>query len=127
MTEVVSWGVDANGDPVKTIRAGDVSDLPPAPEPQPLSPRRFEWMLASSGLDLVWDEVETLLKGSSDPAKKQAYASLRASRRASVFIFSETMAFISRLSGFITAAAPTADVSEPTIRALWAEAEQFTD
>jgi hypothetical protein len=92
----------------------------PAPE---LSPRQFEWLLAISELDTVWDAVQHQAKASGNLA---LYANLKAQRSASAFILATTLSFkneplVQQIAG---QAAPDADLSDDRIRDLWNQASQ---
>jgi|GEM_PF-2986620 len=125
MARIVKWTTDAEGVLVKRVLDAAPADLPPPPRPANLSPRRFEWLLAKTGLDEVWDGVERHLQSSADPADRDRYASLRAARRARYFTLDDTLAMVAQFRPLVTQLFPGVDVSDAAIRAAWAQAEQY--
>lgn len=83
-----------------------------------LTKPQFEWLLAYTGLDDVWDALEVSLKVIDRPT----YATLKLQRNQTNFRLPVTLKFISDLSDQIALVAPDTDLSEPTIRAAWAQA-----
>lgn len=87
-------------------------------EPVPdLTPAQFAFLLALTGLDDVWANLETTLKASD----RAQYAMLYAQKFQKRFVFDVTMAMVSRFAAFVP---PETDLSEPTIRAAWMQAHQ---
>jgi len=84
-----------------------------------LTPVQFKWLLAFTGLEQVWDAMLEATKG--DPG---TYAMLKAQLEQPTFRLGKTLDIIAQLSTQIANVAPGVDVSEPTIRAAWAQAEQ---
>lgn len=85
---------------------------------QDLTKPQFEWLLACTGLDDVWDALEVSLKAIDRPT----YATLKLQRNQTNFRLPVTLKFILDLSDQIALVAPDTDLSEPTIRAAWAQA-----
>jgi hypothetical protein len=102
--------------------AGEVTipDAPPPPDPGPpeLTPRQFEWLLAHTGLEDVWDAVQAWAKADGNRA---LYAGLKAQRAASVFVLATTLAFKNEpaVLAITAAVAPDADLSDDAVRAAW--------
>ena len=102
--------------------AGEVTiaDPPPPPDPGPpeLTPRPFEWLLAHTGLEDVWDAVEARAKADGDRA---LYANLKAQRAASSFVLATTLAFKNEpaVLAITAAVAPDADLSDAAVGAAW--------
>jgi hypothetical protein len=85
-----------------------------------LTPRRFEYLLAYTGLDDVWSALEAELKTTN----LALFAQIKAQRSASAFSQDKTLAFIDMFSVVTQQIAPEADLSEETIKAAWVLAEQ---
>lgn len=68
--------------------------------------------------DDVWDALEISLKG----IDRATYATLKLQRNQTNFRLPVTLKFILDLSDQIALVAPDTDLSEPTIRAAWAQA-----
>lgn len=83
-----------------------------------LTKPQFEWLLAYTGLDDVRDALELSLKG----IDRATYATLKLQRNQTNFRLPVTLKFILDLSDQIALVAPDTDLSEPTIRAAWAQA-----
>eukprot|EP00752_Nemacystus_decipiens_P019183 g17239.t1 len=62
-----------------------------------LSPDQFEYLLALTGLEDVWDAVEADLKANNRPA----YATLRAQRKKASFAFEVAMGFVEQFAASI--------------------------
>lgn len=88
---------------------------PPAPAPS-LSPARFEWLLAYTGLGDVWDALEAELR----LVDRAAFASIRAQRRKSVYDLDATLAAVATWTEAAARHAGGVDLSEANIRAAWA-------
>jgi hypothetical protein len=117
-----------NGKLVK-LSAADVEqielDMAIATEPAPyspadLTPRRFEYMLALTGLDDVWAELEAELKATD----RALFAQIRAQRSAPSFSQAKTLGMVATLSKTAKKVAPAADLSDGAIKAAWKIAEQ---
>ena len=80
-----------------------------------LSPVRFAYLLAFTGLDDVWDALETSLKETD----RAAFAVLRAQRAKSQFHLDTTLALVAQHREAAAAAFPGADLSERAIREAW--------
>lgn len=94
----------------------------PLPPPIPiLTPVQFEYMLAVSGLDEVWDQVEATLKAAG---MMEEYAKLRAQKKKTAFHFDVVLAFVDQFSAQIP---DGVDVSEETLRTRWDSAAAKTD
>lgn len=85
---------------------------------QDLTKPQFEWLLGRTGLDDVWSALEVNLKG----VDRETYATLQFQRNQTNFRLPVTLKFILDLSDQIALVAPDTDLSEPTIRAAWAQA-----
>ncbi len=81
-----------------------------------LSPARFAWMLAFTGLDDVWEALEVLLKETD----RASFATLKAQRAKSEFHLPATLKMVKSFRAIAEAAAPNADLDEASIRAAWA-------
>jgi hypothetical protein len=97
---------------------------PPEPEPLPyapsdLSPRRFEYLLAFTGLGDVWDAIQADLK-TRDRAQ---FAQLAAQRSALSFSQVKTLAFVAMFRPVAEQVAPDVDLSDDAIKAAWIMAE----
>ena len=95
-----------------------------APEPVPyvpsdLSPRRFEYLLAYTGLDDVWAALEAELKVND----RALFAQIKAQRNALSFQQAKTLAIVSSFADIARRVAPDADLSETAIMAAWVVAE----
>jgi hypothetical protein len=95
------------------------------PEPLPyapkdLSPRRFEYLLAYTGLGDVWDALEAELKGTD----RASYAQIKAQRSALSFSQDKTLGLIAVFADTAKRVAPDADLSDDAIKAAWKLAEQ---
>lgn len=97
----------------------------PQPGPPELSPRQFEWLLAYSGLEDIWDAVRDGAKGQGN---MKLYADLRAQERAGEYFLEKTLAFKNSpvVKSVITSVAPRADLSDARITTLWYEAAAQT-
>lgn len=90
----------------------------PAPVPATLSPSRFEWLLAFTGLDEVWAALEEAARGSD----RATYATLKAMRRSQSFHLSTTLEMVGTFRAQAVALVPDIDLSEIAIRAAWEQA-----
>lgn len=113
---------DANGKKIKRALTPDevaaiIAAKPPVADPV-LTPARFAWLLAFTGLDDVWEALETALKA----ADRAAFATLKAQRAKSEFHLPVTLALVEQFRKLAEAAAPGADLSETAIRAAWEQA-----
>tara|TARA_R110000796_G_C14458418_1_gene424217 strand:- start:65 stop:373 length:309 start_codon:yes stop_codon:yes gene_type:complete len=88
--------------------------------PSNLSPRRFEYLLAYTGLDDVWSALEAELKDTD----RASFAQLKAQRIASSFSQDKTLALVLAFTDIAQRVSPDADFSEPKIKAAWVIAEQ---
>lgn len=109
--------IDLTPEEIAAIQAEEAA-LEDAAKEQDLTKPQFEWLLAYTGLDDVWDALEVSLKGIDRPT----YATLKLQRNQTNFRLPVTLKFISDLSDQIALVAPDTDLSEPTIRAAWAQA-----
>ena len=108
-----NWFVDEAGSGGMAIK---IADAPIAPaEPPVLDAPRFEYMLAYTGLDDVWDALFAALRESD----RAAYASLKAQRAKGVFHLDVTLALVETYRSQAEQAAPDADLSAETITAAW--------
>jgi hypothetical protein len=93
------------------------------PDDIPLGPRRFQWILGSrtaSGLyygDMV-EAVEAYLK-EADPG---LYREMRSRLNGATFSLADTIALVAMAAPAIAALFPGENLSEQTIRDLWAQA-----
>ncbi len=92
-------------------------DVAPDPE-RDLSPARFEWLLAKTGLGDAWDALEAV----THDADRDTYAVLKGQRAQPVFRLAKVLASVEGMAPMIAQIAPEADISETTIRAAWAQA-----
>ena len=102
-----------------------VETLPQAEQDQrdydrALTPVQFKWLLAYTGLESAWDAMLNATKGND----QATYAMLSAQLEQPSFRLGKTLGLVAQLSDQIAAVAPDIDVSEATIRAAWAQAEQ---
>jgi hypothetical protein len=104
----------------------DVAEyVAPAPEPVPyapsdLSPRRFGYLLAYTGLDDVWAALEAELKDTD----RASYAQIKAQRSALSFSQEKTLGLVAMFADTAKRVAPNADLSGEAIKAAWIVAEQ---
>ena len=98
----------------------DLSDLPYAPSD--LTPRRFEYLLAYTGLDDVWVALEAELKTTD----RATFAQIKAQRKAMSFSQEKTLALVAMFAATAQSVAPDADLSEDAIKAAWIIAEGVT-
>jgi len=103
--------------------AGDVAEYVAPPEPEPnlypdMTARRFEWLLAFTGLGDVWDALETQLKDSD----REAYADVKSQRRAVIYRFDETIRLVAVFRNIAKQLAPDVDLSDEAIQAAWVQA-----
>jgi len=88
----------------------------PAPD-RDLSRPEFAYLLAITGLDDVWDSVQTYAKANDRPL----YAILRSQREQQTFRLAVTLEFVAQVAGIVARVAPDVDLSEATIRVAWAD------
>lgn len=81
---------------------------------------RFEYLLAFTGLEDVWEALFAALRESN----RAAYASLKAQRAKGVFHLDVTLALVETYRGQAEQAAPDADLSAETITAAWVQAAE---
>lgn len=106
-----------NGKPQISIQEISMDDLPELLE-QPVSvltPRQFEWMLAFTGLDDVWNSLEAAAKDSD----RALYANLRAQRASNTFLLDLTLSFVNEVKDIAANLHPDVDLSEEAVRAAW--------
>tara|TARA_R110000772_G_scaffold224934_3_gene335605 strand:- start:27 stop:335 length:309 start_codon:yes stop_codon:yes gene_type:complete len=93
----------------------------PAPYvPSDLSPRRFEYLLALTGLDNVWAELEAELKATD----RALFAQIKAQRSALSFSQVKTLGLVAMFADTAKRVAPDGDLSDEAIKAAWKLAEQ---
>jgi hypothetical protein len=93
----------------------------PAPYvPSDLSPRRFEYLLAYTGLDDVWAALEAELKDTD----RATFAQVRSQRSASSFPQALVLSFVGLFADTAKRVSPDADLSDEAIKAAWIIAEQ---
>ncbi len=104
-----------------------VWELQPALEPEPeteapimpdLSPAQFEFLLALSGYDLLWDGIEQQAR----QADIEAYAMLRGLRARSVFRWDETIRLIQEFSLYLPEGV---SINPELLSQLWLRASTF--
>ena len=88
--------------------------------PSDLSPRRFEYLLAYTGLDDVWSALEAELRDTD----RESFAQIKAQRSALSFSQEKTLALVSVFAATAKRVAPDADLSNDAIKAAWIVAEQ---
>ena len=81
--------------------------------PPTLTPPQFEWLLAYTGLDDVWDGLEAATKGVSP----ETYADLRAARRRGAYEWAETMRLIDVFRPHLPAGSPP--LTEAMLLPVW--------
>ena len=89
-------------------------EQPPAPA-RDLSPARFEFLLAYTGLGDVWDALEQELR----MVDRAAFASIRAQRRKSTYSLDATLQAVAAWREAAARHAAGVDLSETAIRAAW--------
>lgn len=92
-------------------------EAPSIPDPT-LDRRQFNWLLAKTGLDAVWDEVEKF----AATYDRELYADLRFEAANREFHLDVTLAFIAEIEPLISSLVPDADLSPETIVGFWYEA-----
>jgi hypothetical protein len=104
----------------------DVAEyVAPAPvpyAPSDLSPRRFEYLLALTGLDDVWAALEAELKATN----RSLFAQIAAQRSALSFSQSKTLGLMAMFADTAKRVAPDADLSSAAIKTAWKLAEEVT-
>lgn len=109
---------------VAEFAGGGVSianEPPDAPAIAPvLSPVRFEWLLAYTGLDDVWEALMATLKETD----RVAFATLKAQRAKTQFHLSVTLAVVDQYRDQVMALMPDAQISNADITAAWALAAE---
>tara|TARA_R110002153_G_scaffold197308_1_gene350781 strand:- start:239 stop:703 length:465 start_codon:yes stop_codon:yes gene_type:complete len=98
--------------------AQDPPILPYAPSN--LTPARFEYLLANTGLDDVWAALEAELKDTD----RALFAQIKAQRSSLSFSQAKTLDLVARFKDTAERVAPDADLSEDAIKAAWVVAEQ---
>lgn len=89
-------------------------ELPAAPTPV-LDAPRFEYLLARTGLEDVWDALFAALRETD----REAYATLKAQRAKGQFHLDVTLTLVGQYRDAAQQTAPDADLSEGAIRAAW--------
>lgn len=84
-----------------------------------LTPARFAFLLAITGLEGVWTAMEAHTKAND----LSTYAMLKAHSAAASYRLGKTLAILAQLKPMTDAIASGVDLSETTIRAAWAQAE----
>jgi hypothetical protein len=87
-----------------------------------LSPRRFEYLLAYTGLDDIWAALEAELKDTD----RAAFAQIKAQRSALSFSQAKTLGLVALFKDTAKRVSPEADLSDNAIKAAWIVAEQAT-
>jgi hypothetical protein len=85
-----------------------------------LTPKRFEWLLAFTGLGDVWNALESDLKGKD----RAAYAVVKSERKSAYFALANTLALVAQFRPVARKVAPGADLSDDAIKAAWILAER---
>lgn len=80
-----------------------------------LTPKRFEWLLAYTGLGDVWDAVEAALKNTD----RESYAMVKSERRAASYRIAVTLALVGQLRPIAAQVAPGVDLSDDAIKTAW--------
>ncbi|WP_226552985.1 hypothetical protein [Celeribacter naphthalenivorans] len=93
--------------------------VPAPPAPADLSPARFAWLLAYTGLGDVWEAMEAATKDTD----RATYAALVARRASRFFTLADTLVAVTLFAPLAAQVAPEVDLSEAAIRAAWAQAE----
>ena len=85
-----------------------------------LSPRRFKYLLAYTGLDDVWSALEAELKDTD----RAAFAQIKAQRSALSFSQAKTIGLVEMFADTAKRVVPNADLSSDAIKVAWIVAEQ---
>lgn len=95
---------------------------PPVPDPKEadLTPAQFEWLLAYTGFDAIWDAAEAATKGKD----QLTFATLRMERKRPRYRLSALLGLLESLAPLLAQIAPETDLSEAVIRAAWAAATE---
>lgn len=105
------------------VWAGDAwRDETPPPPPPDLSPAKFEFMLALSGFDDVWEALQSAAKAQGDMF---TYATLKAERARPVFRLDVTIKLVASLADQAAAVAPNVDLNAEVITAAWMQAAEY--
>lgn len=97
----------------------------PEPEPVPdptLTRPQWAWALAQRAGDMRLEQVVDTLKTWAADHNDGLYSTLQFQTEQQSFRLDVTLRMLSDLSPVLAQIAPGADVSEPVIRAIWAEA-----
>ena len=112
--------VDLTKSELEQIERDTAINAAPIPYvPSNLTPRRFEYLLAITGLDDVWTALENELK-QTDRAQ---FAQIKAQRSALSFSQAKTLRLVVMFLETAQRVAPNADLSGDAIKAAWVEAE----
>jgi hypothetical protein len=87
--------------------------------PKDLSPARFEWLLAFTGLGDAWDALE----GWATVYDRETYAALKANRVATTFRQDKTLEMVADLRPVLDQVAPEIDLTDQAIKDAWTLAE----
>lgn len=85
-----------------------------------LTPTQFIYLLAVTGLEDIWDELEVSAKATN----RKLYATLKASRNSATYRFQETLDMIQVFSPYLPETAPS--LSREVLEPLWIDASTFT-
>jgi dihydroorotate dehydrogenase len=86
-----------------------------------LTPKRFEYLLALTGLDDIWDALEDATKG----VDAVQYATLKAERKSNTFRQAETLAMVAKFRPMAAKLSPDVDLSDEAIKAAWNDAAEY--
>lgn len=87
-----------------------------------LTKRQFEFLLALTGFDAVWDALAAAAKAANDVT---TYAGLIAERAGSRFRHDVTLITVGAFRDQAALIAPEVDLSDAAINTAWKQAEQF--
>lgn len=112
--------VDAGNPIFEKVKSGNVIAPYVAPEivvnlHPDLTPRRFEWLLAYTGLGDVWDALELALKDTD----RAAFAKVKSERRAASYQIGVTLDLVAQFRPMAAQVAPGVDLSDDAIKAAW--------
>lgn len=85
-----------------------------------LSPARFAWLLARTGLEGVW----TALEAATSESDADTYALLRAQRHRSAYSLAGVLKMVADVREVAQQIAPDVDLSDGAIKAAWRAAEE---
>ena len=112
--KTLTFDKDGKSTPIDTVQ----NDAIPAEVVSHLLPEQFEWLLAYTRLDAVWEALEDAARD----INLEAYAMLKEQRAKKKFHLSRTLALISQFEEQAKLLVPNADLSEEAITIAWNKA-----